>query len=1653
MFFFVFIPYFIIACSKVSYSLSIQNPESIPNEGSTELSETFTIKLAYSTEQTTAESWLEENSTLTSTTDEADQRDDTTIGEYFPSHLQNFDEAEQSTTQTDPSVGVEADQRTILPFTSQGQNSRETEVKSHIFKSFVPSTTESVTFPLNEQNSSLPQTKNHRGNGKINESSSPTTEFNSGDTVDLTRTEKTVFPTTEGQTDDAAGLATQEERGENNQIFVASSTSAPDEETEGSTGEQSPEAAASWLSTPTPVSEMVTAIARHNEEEIGITVQMSSQVSKEDKISFNSSSSRQLFNNHFSTDYIPEGFSFQTTEMPFVVDLPENTSNEEIFTKNITKHSKLKDNSPIGKIFSADFQNNSRLGRAHDSLQPISVQSVNNRSSAEIGHHESLGEYQNLNKIDLPESLNEDREIMLIKNDTVFNVDQDEQNILVPPVKNTESHRFKNLTATEIETTSHTPTEVILKKLSMEPDSDKIEAGNHLNQKPPQDHQYTTNSSSARAMGVFMHLLKENQILRTLIYHIKNQASLNNGSEKGKQSSSLVHEPYVEADEKEHLPETSKIATPVEIQTSELDKNKSTKENYDEQVTSTLASIRKSVENMEHVEFSGTEKPPSQSVYTTEINFRLSDSENSNAETTSSPQLDYDDYLDMPGDFLADTDSTDLAYAINSTKVTPTKVVYSDPQPLPSDGHDELVFDETMVPSVRKCCAPNQFFSLEAQSCHDSQGPTYFDFYVRELILGNKSLALEFEYGRLSACPSTGEPPSIQVGISNYTHLLDLGYLYDIEMAAHFDHESYCLEMVGYDPETAELTAAFCVTTKAPQTGTSSIRKCCPLHNFFDASQGVCMPQGQGVGEIDELVREFSGTYTDSTSIETGILTCKSGISNPLDISKAYLNDGDQLCIADSGHCYPSSLYCIEYVMEEKTFHAQPMAVYCPLSSFKKCCPTHQILNNNICSDSEEPLSPYLTQLMATLYTKVGYPMHTDQVCVHLLLNSHDVRWWVTNSGYLSIDSGQNHIQTKNYCIDDSFENNEFVTIAHVCTDELKQSVGLPLSVFDKGTVGKCCPPNFHLSPELRDCSHGKSFHILDEDSLLMDANITKIGYTSFPHCESGKYHLYTFDESTGDHVVFGADSRLYVVSMDGKCIEMETPLDNAEFCLDYGWDAEEPERASAIVCAPPDYVTKYHSEKFNLISALLGVSCCSLIIALVSLISMRVRRGLVTVRKMNTLAGRILISYVTANFLGFLALAISMHVEAKEDTSVCMILSGIVQFFLLSAFFWNTSICSESLFLTLRVSMSEGRRLVYHSLWAWGLPALITTIALTLDAFRDRLPCGTITLRVGHLKCIFSDSDATLLYFYGPIALTLVANMALLLSAKQARLSKLQRLEMGPSKPPSTSNSTVANNKSRVRKTTVVAAPSPSHSGLRTHQNRNLWLESVRLVLWSGLTWVLEVIGFIVPRYISLQQERWHDYLWYLPASVNSLRGFGIFFILVMTSETRSKILRTIGTAKGKSFAMWKSERSQVPSKNNSYQPSSNNVSMNVSSSKYPVHNANKTRNMSVATTLTNITNLNSSLHGQDNVVHSRLVHSISQMERRESTTSSVSSFGEEEMENLELGGRRRSSVAPLSLPSVDEEDDDLVETSLAVVPMPKGSPTDSVFTRDSEA
>ncbi|XP_069172679.1 uncharacterized protein [Procambarus clarkii] len=575
--------------------------------------------------------------------------------------------------------------------------------------------------------------------------------------------------------------------------------------------------------------------------------------------------------------------------------------------------------------------------------------------------------------------------------------------------------------------------------------------------------------------------------------------------------------------------------------------------------------------------------------------------------------------------------------------------------------------------------------------------------------------------------------------------------------------------------------------------------------------------------------------------------------------------------------------------------------------------------------------------------------------------------------------------------------------------------------------VAKCCGHNQYMAMDGYACVLDDLGLSLLQDPLVRAASITQLTYTSFPTCESGEgYHFYYVDpRSVDDHGELMAGQVLEVVSMEGECVLSRRSIHQHNYCLEYGVDGSDI-RPIVLVCPEMWENTDVHRMKYGVMAALLGVSCIAFFATAVFLVSSHARRGLVTVRKVKTLAGRLQLSYVLTSLVGFLLLAASMTVEVAQDSSQCYAMAGLLTFFLLAGFQWNTSICLEALIASLRFGMfgeDEGWRYILHSLWAWGVPGLITSLALTLNHYRASLPCSVITPRIGLYNCFFSDQKAKLVYLYVPMLLTLCANTFLLLASRCVRSANLRRMDYcitelkhkptptSPSLPGSDGRETPL--KSLVRDS---GGESSSTSGPRQHQGdggqpslhpHNLWRESVLLVVWSGATWFMEVVAFLVAQYVVQPSTAWYDYLWYIPSSVNALRGVGIFCILVLTSENRGKLSRATGNL-GRFLG-----RSSSPA------DSKSSLRHHQSPGNEPEVHGRGSRIMSIATTITQLSienahSLDSGVEtaSESTATHPRLTHSVSQVDNRCSSASSVSSdFGDFELD-AEVGGEGETKV-----------------------------------------
>ncbi|KAG7173035.1 G-protein coupled receptor Mth-like 1-like 3 [Homarus americanus] len=911
--------------------------------------------------------------------------------------------------------------------------------------------------------------------------------------------------------------------------------------------------------------------------------------------------------------------------------------------------------------------------------------------------------------------------------------------------------------------------------------------------------------------------------------------------------------------------------------------------------------------------------------------------------------------------------------------------------------------DHQVRTPVRKCCDHLEFFSLQTQKCETAENGTWFREAVLSMLPEDTAGDLEYITGSLPPCPGTGDPPSItEISLDSHS-VQNLGYVRDHTSGINYDHDHYCLEVAANGQYQLD-AGAFVLASCLPWPTEVYTRKCCELDEYFDHEVEECRLRSANMSDHDSLVREFFKTNPKVTSIhvKTGRLSCSRGAPRLVTADNAFLDASNQLCEHQSGHCYPNAVYCLEHLWAEGDMTMTAVAFVCPLDSFHKCCSRDHVLTESGCVPaSGKEVSAHMMQLLEIMEPQFGFPTEQGgEQCVTewITPDDTDIRWLISKSGYLSIDTPEENYATMQYCVDDYVDPlNQTQTVALMCYTELDDIVPVHLSArpSEAGSVGKCCPHNQYMTMGSYTCVSDDLGVSLLHDRLVSAANITKLTYTSFPVCESGfGYHYYYLDpDALDDHGELVAGQMLEVVSLEGRCVLSRQHFPRESYCLEYGVHGPDI-RPIVLVCPETWEGIDVHSEKFELTAVLLGLSCTALLATAFSLISTRVRRGLVTVKKVNTLAGRILLSYVMSYLVGFLLLAVNMKVEVAQDNVECHIMGE-------------------------RVSTSEGWRYVYHSAWAWGVPGMITALSLILDYHRYSLPCGVITPKVGLYKCFFSDRTAKLVYLYVPMLLSLCANIVLLAVARYV------------SQDPHSTTSKDSDDNGNNNNSSQHQPATTQASGLRTHQTRNLWIESVKLVVWSGATWLMEVIGFVVAQYIITPSESWYDYLWYLPSCINSLRGVGIFFILVLTPENRVKLKRALGNLGGSLYGL------------NSMSTNSRSVEANSSCGNHQssvggseVRGPGR-RNMSVATTITQLSSIRSS-HSTDSradpaagraTAHPGLAHSISQVDTRRSSASSASS----EYEGLELdteigaGGRRKSSLANfgvVSLPSVDEED-----------------------------
>ncbi|XP_049873703.1 G-protein coupled receptor Mth2-like isoform X2 [Pectinophora gossypiella] len=390
----------------------------------------------------------------------------------------------------------------------------------------------------------------------------------------------------------------------------------------------------------------------------------------------------------------------------------------------------------------------------------------------------------------------------------------------------------------------------------------------------------------------------------------------------------------------------------------------------------------------------------------------------------------------------------------------------------------------------------------------------------------------------------------------------------------------------------------------------------------------------------------------------------------------------------------------------------------------------------------------------------------------------------------------------------------------------------------------KCCPLGSVMKISERGCVESK------KDDILLNKGLDTYFLNAFKKTSSLEQSGLSLVIGKPDYVYLEDDGKWYV-QQDGN-LYIELPMSIPpwtvrgpdKYCIDtFVYEDEEGNtktQLDALVC--------FAEPSFDPTSYIIS-STCMLISCVFILATVAVYAWLPELRNLH---GRVLMAYLLSLFVGFLFLATMQILLIINNVTAecCLVLTFIIYFFLLSAFFW-LNVMSFDIWWTFSgkrglslEKLSTRARFCAYAFYAFGVPTALTIIMAGLEF--SGLPAHPLLPNIKHQGC-FLFGKSKLLYFYGPIVALCVANMLFFI---------LTALKIA-----------------QIRKQTSVlkSKESTMHDQHRNDQQRLLLY--VKLFAVMGINWLLEVISALYPD---------ADYLWRYTDAYNVLIGLITFIIFV---------------------------------------------------------------------------------------------------------------------------------------------------------------------------
>ncbi|XP_046644908.1 G-protein coupled receptor Mth2-like isoform X2 [Daphnia pulicaria] len=303
--------------------------------------------------------------------------------------------------------------------------------------------------------------------------------------------------------------------------------------------------------------------------------------------------------------------------------------------------------------------------------------------------------------------------------------------------------------------------------------------------------------------------------------------------------------------------------------------------------------------------------------------------------------------------------------------------------------------------------------------------------------------------------------------------------------------------------------------------------------------------------------------------------------------------------------------------------------------------------------------------------------------------------------------------------------------------------------------IRKCCPLGMALNTTTQLCQ------TYNEPFALEFRNVT--GHVVTPNPSS--YLIRQGDVPKCQHGMFplspntNPEDEFYVLP-DGQIYLPYYPENDRytrDYCID-DFSSEEGIYRQALLCFPPQPEESADNQ------LVLKVFPYFLFLSSLFLTATFVVYAMIP--EIRNIHGVTIMCHVASLAVMYIGLCV-IQLGPQLPDGVCVGLAVIVHFTFLSTFTW-LNVMSFDIWWTfsdLRPRNSRhgrqhlGRRIIFYSIYAWGVPFIIVLVGQVLDHLKN-LPQHIVTPGFGEVKCWFFEKEAFLVYLYGPIAVLILSNI-----------------------------------------------------------------------------------------------------------------------------------------------------------------------------------------------------------------------------------------------------------------------------------------------------